>query len=237
MQCVILAGGLGTRMRPMTETMPKWLLPVAGRPFAEWQLDWLAAQGVGRVVVSVGHMADMIADFAAINAGRWPFHLGIVDDGQAPLGTLGALRRACDQADLGGGVLVLYGDSYLDVDVRAVWATSQSGTRPVMTVLRNDGRWDTSNARVADGRVALYEKHRPDAAGADMNWIDYGLSALPVERIRNAIAAGETGDLADLMHTLSVEGELLAFEVVNRFYEIGSPDGLADLEAHLAASA
>jgi len=236
MQCVILAGGLGTRMRPMTEAMPKWLLPVAGRAFAEWQLDWLASQGVGRVVVSVGHMADMIADFAAINAGRWPFNLGIVDDGPTPLGTLGALRRACDQSDLTGGVLVLYGDSYLDVDVRAVWKLSLAGARPVMTVLKNDGQWDASNAVVTDGRVTLYEKDRTDAARIGMDWIDYGLSVLPVERVRHAIAPGEAGDLSDLMHTLSTEGDLLAFAAENRFYEIGSPVGLADLEDHLAGT-
>ncbi len=237
MQCIILAGGLGTRMKPLTDTLPKWLLPVAGRPFAEWQLDWLAAQGIKQVIVSIGEKGGMIADYMAISAGRWPFDIHLVDDGVQLRGTGGAVRNACDLAELTGGVIVLYGDSFLTLDLPAVWTTSKAGAYPVMTVLRNEGRWDASNVRIEGDRVALYDKSRERAEGVVMDYIDYGLSVLPVDTVMKEIPADTVFDLADLLRDLSIAGRLRAFEVTERFYEIGSPGGLADLEQYLAENA
>jgi NDP-sugar pyrophosphorylase family protein len=228
MQCVILAGGLGTRMRPLTETCPKTLLPVHGRPFAYHQLHWLAAQGVTDVVYSIGHHGDLIRRYWATEPSPIP-SIRYVDEGARLLGTGGALRLAREQGVLDESFLVIYGDSFLPVEFSSIWkAFRVSGAPALMTVLRNQGRWDRSNAIYENGRVILYDKSgRPG-----MQFIDYGLSALRRELLDGITQ--EVFDLATLLHKLSLRGQLAGFEVKQRFYEIGSPEGLRDLEHYLA---
>ena len=229
MQCVILAGGLGTRMLPATETIPKALIPVGGRPFVDWQLEWLAGQGIERVIFSIGYRGDLLRNHVG-DGGRFGLTVDYVDEGSSLRGTGGALRLAYDRGVLPEVFFVLYGDSYLSISLSAVWeAFSGGGSPALMTVLRNDGRWDKSNVRFENGRVVLYDK-----AGADgsFRFIDYGLLLLTVDVVCE-IPAGEVFDVATLLHRLSVEGRLAGFEAATRFYEVGSPAGLADLEAHL----
>ncbi len=244
MECLILAGGLGDRMKPATETVAKALLPVSGRPFADYQLTWLAGQGVKRVVYAIGHKGNQIRDFVG-DGGRWGLEAAYSDEfedgGETGRGTGGAVRLAVDSGAVGGllgdqpggGFLVLYGDSYLTIDIGAVWAASGEGARPVMTVLRNQGRWDASNAVLKDGLVTRFEKGLEDASGAGFDFIDYGLSVLNGDIVRETIPAGAPFDLAQAHRRLAEAGRLLGFEATERFYEIGSPEGLADLEAHL----
>src|SRR6187399_822153 len=160
MQCVILAGGLGTRMRPRTETVPKSLLEVAGRPFIDHQLAWLAAHGTREVVLSVGHLGEMIEAHVG-DGSRFGVSVRYVSEGSALRGTAGALRLALDQGVLDEEFLLTYGDAYLPVDFAAVAAAFQhSGKEALMTVFENEGRWDTSNVvfdRVSS-LVALYDK-------------------------------------------------------------------------------
>jgi len=232
MQCLILAGGLGTRMLPMTEQMPKVLLPVNGCPFADYQLQWLAGQGVTRVVFSIGHLGEMVREFAG-DGGKWNLDITYTDEGSAPRGTAGAIRLAVERGQMDEGFFVLYGDSYLDIDMPAVWAASDNGEHPFITVYRNQGRWDASNAKVQDGKVIHFEKGRTDAAEFGMEHIDYGLSVLTRQVILDEVATEGASDLAEVYHNLSIRGDLCAFEATERFYEIGSPQGLADLEAYL----
>ncbi len=145
MQCLILAGGLGERMKPATETVAKALLPVRGRPFADYQLTWLAGHGVKRVVYAIGHRGGQIRDFAG-DGGRWGLDVAYSDEGESGLGTGGAVRLAVDSGAVEGGFLLLYCDSYLTIDIGAVWAASGEGAKPVLCVFKNDGRWDASNA-------------------------------------------------------------------------------------------
>src|SRR5262245_2882952 len=104
--CVILAGGLATRMLPLTAARPKILLPVAGEPFAAHQLRWLAAQGVRRVTIAIGHLGEQVRTFVRDGA-RFGLAVTYSDDGDAPLGTGGALRRAIDSDQLSGAVAVV----------------------------------------------------------------------------------------------------------------------------------
>jgi NDP-sugar pyrophosphorylase family protein len=227
MQCVILAGGLGTRMRPLTDTTPKTLLPVRGRPFAYYQLHWLASQGVTQVVYSIGHRGEMIRRYWEREAPPIP-SLCYVDEEEQLLGTGGALSLAREQGVLEDRFLVIYGDSFLPVQFAPIWQAFQSSGLPaLMTVLRNRGRWDRSNASYQDGRVRLYNK----AGGPDMEYIDYGLSAFRREVLDGW--GGQSYDLAVVLHNLSVKGTLAGFEVDQRFYEIGSPAGLRDFEEYL----
>jgi NDP-sugar pyrophosphorylase family protein len=231
MQCVILAGGLGTRMRPLTERLPKTLLPVQDVPFAHYQLDWLASHGVTDVVYSIAVLGQMVRGSVG-DGSRWGLNVRYVEDGEKLLGTAGALRRVYDAGVLEEAFLVLYGDSFLPIDFRMVWRKFQAGSCPaLMTVYRNDGQLDQSNVHYADGRVLLYRKLREgESVQEGMNWIDYGLSAFQSRLIGERIPAGRKADLADLCHHLSVEGLLAGLEVRERFYEIGSPAGLGDFE-------
>jgi NDP-sugar pyrophosphorylase family protein len=226
MQCVILAGGLGTRMRPLTDTCPKTLLPVRGRPFAWHQLQWLASQGVDEVVYCIGHQGEMIRRYWDSQAS--PVRsIRYVDEGEQLRGTGGALRLARQQEALDESFLVIYGDSFLPVEFAPVWKVFKtSGMPALMTVLRNEGRWDRSNVIYENGRLILYDKQTDPR----MQHIDYGLSAYRRELFDQK---PEVFDLAMLLHELSLQGRLAGFEVSERFYEIGSPQGLADLEHYL----
>jgi len=227
MQCVILAGGLGTRMRPLTEACPKTLLPVRGRPFAYHQLHWLAAQGVTEVVYSIGHQGDMIRRYW--DQEPWPVaNIRYVDEGRELRGTAGALRLAKERGALDERFFVIYGDSFLPVEFGPIWRAFQASGQPaLMTVLRNEGRWDRSNAIFENGRVVLYEK----SGAPGMQYIDYGLSCFR----RDLFDDSTHSDLTAVFHELSLEGRLAGFEVHERFYEIGSPAGLRDFEHYVDA--
>ncbi len=228
MQCVILAGGLGTRMRPLTETCPKTLLPAGGRPFAFHQLHWLAEQGITEVIYSIGHHGDMIRRYWAEEPSPVP-SVRYVDEGERLLGTAGALRLARDRGVLDESFFVIYGDSFLPVEFAPVWRAFQASGQPaLMTVLRNEGRWDRSNVIYQPGRVMLYDK----AAAPGMQFIDYGLSCFR----RDLFDDLTHSDLALLFHDLSRQGRLAGFQVHERFYEIGSPAGLRDFEQYLHAA-
>jgi NDP-sugar pyrophosphorylase family protein len=241
MQCVILAGGLATRMRPVTETIPKALIPVAGVPFVDHQLAWMAAHGVTRVVLSIGYRGDMLRDHVG-DGGRWGLAVQVVDEGPNLRGTAGALRLALDRGALDESFLVTYGDSFLPLDFAAVWRDFRRADAPaLMTVFHNAGRWETSNVIYRAPWVVLYDKHHRTRPAADFDYVDYGLSAMRRSVIETLVPApttsDEKADLADLFHALSRRGELAGQEITERFYEIGSPQGLEDFERWMQAQA
>lgn len=235
MQCLILAGGLATRMRPLTETIPKAMIPAEGQPFVDHQLGWLAAHGVTDVVMSIGYLGGAIR--AHVGSGeRFGLRVRYVDEGAKLRGTAGAVRLALDEGVLEPRFLLTYGDSFLPVDFAAVGrAHEAAGTPALMTVFHNQGRWDTSNVIFDGQRVTLYDKQRRTRPPEEFGYIDYGLSAFERRVIADEIPAGATADLADLFHRLSVRGDLAGLEVRERFYEIGSPAGLEDFAAWLRA--
>ncbi len=238
MQCVILAGGLGTRMLPRTETVPKSLLDVAGRPFVDHQLDWLAAHGVSSVVLCVGHLGHLVEAHVG-DGGRFGIPVRYVNEGETLRGTAGALRLAAEQRVLQDAFLVTYGDSYLPVDFGAVaQAFERSGAPALMTIFRNEGRWDTSNVVFDErtGTVLLYDKRRELRPLEEFRHIDYGLSAFRLAAFEREVPPGQRHDLADVFRELSLRGMLAGLEVTQRFYEVGSPAGLAELEQLLGAA-
>jgi prepilin-type processing-associated H-X9-DG protein len=225
----ILAGGLATRLRPMTERIPKSLIDVAGRPFAVNQVDLLRRHGLTDIVFLVGHLGEMIRD-ALGDGARWGVHLRYVFDGPCRLGTGGAVRRALPE--LGDPFLVLYGDTYLECDYRAIeQAFVRSGQQGLMTVCRNEDRWDRSNVLFADGRIVGYDKQ---GRTPEMQHIDYGLGAFRKSAF-DGRADNEAFDLVSVYQDLLARDELAGFEVPGRFYEIGSPVGLNETRAYLAA--
>jgi len=222
----ILAGGLATRMRPVTERIPKSLIEVAGRPFIEHQLALLRREGIKRVVLCVGFLGEMIQESVGDGA-RFDLDISYSYDGEQLLGTGGALRRAL--AMLGEHFFVLYGDSYLDIGYASVQsAYRQSGLPALMTVFRNEGRWDASNVLFDGKRIIDYDKQRPTK---DMKFIDYGLGVLNGAVLQ--AAKDEAFDLSKVYTTLAREGRPAGYEATRRFYEIGTPSGLAEADDHL----
>jgi NDP-sugar pyrophosphorylase family protein len=227
----ILAGGRATRLAAISEALPKALVEVAGRPFAEHQIELLREQGLSRIVWLVGYRADQI-ERALGDGGRWGMRFEYVHDGPTLLGTGGAIRRALDR--LGEAFFVMYGDAYLECDFAAVEAAFRaSGLAALMTVYRNDGRFDASNVELVDGRIARYDKL---ARAPQMHHIDWGLGVLG-RRALVHYGEGQRFDLARVYQDLLASGDLAAFEVPHRFYEIGSPAGLEDTRAYLGARA
>lgn len=223
----LLAGGLATRLRPLTETVPKAMLDVAGEPFIAHQLRLLRREGISRVVICTGYLADRIEAYVGDGC-RFGLSVTYRIDGPKLLGTGGALRAALD--DLGGEFLVMYGDSWLDIPYApVVEAFRASGELALMTVFRNEGQWDTSNVWLEDGRIRLYDKR---AKLPQMHHIDWGLGMLRAE-VLAARAANEPFDLAEIYSGLSREGRLAGYEVTTRFYEIGSAEGLKETDALL----
>lgn len=223
----ILAGGLGTRLGERVAGTPKPLLQVAGKPFLMHQLRLLAANGARHVVLCVGYFGERIEK----RIGRTQFGIEIEYSYDTPGldGTLGAIRRA--RSLLPDRFLVLYGDTYLRLDYRgAAEAWRESGRLGLMTVLRNDGRWDASNVLYAERKVLAHDKNAPTP---EMRWIDYGLGGLTAPTLE--LVPGEERDLSALYGRLADLNELCGYEVRERFYEIGSPEALAETDAFLRA--
>jgi NDP-sugar pyrophosphorylase family protein len=221
----ILAGGLGSRLGERVADTPKPLLQVAGEPFLMHQLRLLSSHGVGEVVLCVGYRGEQIQ--SRIGERRFGIAISYSFDAPGLDGTLGAIRRALPL--LGERFLVLYGDTYLRIDYTAVARSWRESRLPaVMTVLRNEGRWDTSNVVYRDGMVVRYDKRAHDP---EMRWIDYGLGGLTAGALDRAPSSEV--DLAVLYGSLAARGELFGFEATERFHEIGTPVALAETEAFL----
>ena len=221
----ILAGGLGTRLGKRVRETPKPLLEIAGEPFLVHQLRLLARNGAREVVLCVGYRGEQIA--SQIGNERFGIRVQYSFDAPELDGTLGAVRRALPL--LGERFLVLYGDTYLRIDyadVARVWR--ESHLPAVMSVLHNEGRWDTSNARYENGRVLAYDKGAPTR---NMHWVDYGLGGLTVDAL--SVVGDDENDLARLYQRLAALDRLCGYEATERFYEIGTPSGLKEADAFL----
>ena len=225
----ILSGGLAKRLQPLTETIPKVLIEVNGEPFIAHQLRLLHANGVRRVIVCAGYLGEMIQDVVGDGV-RFGLQVEFSYDGPRLLGTGGAIKKALPL--LGQAFFVLYGDTYLPCDYHAVQTEfEKSGRLALMTVFRNEGRWDRSNVEFVDGRILAYDKRHQTAR---MHHIDYGLGMFS-EAAFTTVPPDQPYDLMTLYQDLLRQGTLAAFEVGQRFYEIGSFEGLEETRRYLAA--
>ena len=222
MKAMILAAGKGTRLGKITEKIPKALLDIDGKPFIARQLSYLKRQGIEKVVLCVSYLGEKIETYVR-DGSDFDIEILYSYDDPEMLGTGGALINALPL--LGNHFFVLYGDSYLPIDYGTVEeAYLASGKPALMTVMRNADRWDKSNIIFSSGIIREYNKRQPKP---EMEYIDYGLGALSADVFRG-YCAGERIDLAAIYHRLSIQGDLAGFEVFERFYEIGSHQGLQE---------
>jgi len=227
----ILAGGLATRLRPLTETSPKSLLPVNGEPFIAHQLRLLESQGVTEVLLCTGFLGEQIASFVG-DGRQFGVRVRYSQDGEKPLGTAGAIRKALPL--LNESFFVLYGDSYLTCNFAAVEKAFASSNKPgLMTVYANHGLFDRSNVEFSGGRIHVYDKRK---ASPEMHHIDYGLGVFDAT-VFQRYPDSEVLDLERVYQDLLADDQLAAAEVSERFYEIGSFSGLREISELLAVPA
>lgn len=223
----LLAGGMATRLRPITEKIPKLLVEVAGEPFFSHQLHLLKKNGLKHIVLCVGYLGEMIVDQYGDGA-KWGVKIEYSFDGPQLLGTGGALIAALPK--LGDAFYVLYGDSYLPIDYLTIGDFFlRSGKLGLMTVFENHGRYDASNVEFSSGEIKVYDKKIKTPA---MRHIDYGLGLFRA-RAFDGFARDAVVDLAAVQQTLVASRQLAGYEMKERFYEIGSHEGLNELNSLL----
>jgi MurNAc alpha-1-phosphate uridylyltransferase len=229
-QCVILAGGRGTRMASYTEQLPKALIPVCGKPFIDFLLDHLAKTGITEVILSIGYKGDLIRQH--IQDGKsWGLQVRYVDEGKDLKGTGGALKLAMDQGVLEPAFLLTYGDALLPIDFSQVWRYFQGRSESIlMTVFKNENRWEPSNASF-DGTKVRYEKGATKEDPA-RQFQDYGVLAIRRSVIQSDIPAGRC-DLAEVLKARSAAGDVAGMEVHTRPYQIGTPEGMNQLSHYI----
>ena len=221
---VILAGGLATRLRPLTEKIPKSLVEVDGRPFLEHQLALLRKSGVTEIFLCIGYLGEMIEELFG-DGKRFGVDITYSYDGEKLLGTGGAIKKLLPK--LPKDFFVLYGDSYLPIDYQAVATYFRANAKPaLMTVFHNEDAWDRSNVWFESGTIWRYSKTK---SLSQMRYIDYGLTICS-QLIFEDYPADEPFDLAIIFERLSERGQLAGYEVHQRFYEIGSHQGLEELD-------
>lgn len=224
MQMVILAGGLATRMRPLTLKLPKSMLQIKGRPFLEYQLELLKEYEIKDILLCAGYKGELIKDHFG-DGRKFGVNLSYSFDGDKLLGTAGALKKAYKL--LNENFFLMYGDSYLPYDYQEIERHFKDSVKlSLMVAYRNQNRFDKSNLLIQDGMIKLYDK---TLQGENLEYIDAGLSILKKE-VLNLVPEEESYDLEELYRTLISEEEMSAFEVKQRFYQIGSFEGLEEFK-------
>lgn len=224
---VLLAGGKATRLRPVTETIPKSLLEVAGKPFIDHQLELIKRNNITQVVICVSYLGGQVRDFAG-DGSRYGLKIDYSFDGDTLLGTGGTIKYALDLLD--DKFFVMYGDSYLTADFKIISDYFLTGDKSgLMTVFKNKGKWDKSNIDFRDGKIINYDK---SIENKNMEYIDYGLGIL-TKRAFEDFKNDKVFDLEAVYKNLLRKEELLGYEVSERFYEIGSFRGLEETQAFL----
>ncbi|MEI7463193.1 MAG: nucleotidyltransferase family protein [Candidatus Taylorbacteria bacterium] len=224
---VLLSGGLATRLHPISHSIPKSLIDINGRPFIEYQLVLLKNQGITDVVICAGYLGEKIENFVG-DGKRFGVSVKYSYDGDKLLGTAGAIKKALPL--LQETFFVMYGDSYLPIDFKDVSRSFESSDKKaLMTVIENNNKWDKSNVVFRDNRIVKYDKVN---IIPEMKYIDYGLGIVN-KKCFNNVKENSVSDLALINKDLADRGELLGYEVDNRFYEIGSFQGIEEFKKYI----
>jgi NDP-sugar pyrophosphorylase family protein len=226
LQAVILAGGLGTRLRPLTLKIPKPMVDINGAPFLEIKLRDMLRRGIRDYVLCVGYLGNMVEEYFG-DGSKFGARIRYSYDGEKLLGPIGALKNALNL--LNNDFIVTYGDNYVDVDYyEMVKKLRESGALGLMAVMHNKNRWGKSDVDVRDGYVIAYSKH----TNKGLEWINYGVFVLRKE----ALGLARSGEEEEFFNELISRGELLAFKVSKRFYDVGSPESLREFKKLIASA-
>ena len=228
MQAVILAGGLGTRLGSLAKEIPKSMICIKGAPFLEYQLDFLKKGGIDDVILCTGHLGIQIEEYFG-DGSKFGVHIRYSHENKKLLGTAGALKKA--EYLLEDIFFTIYGDSYLAVDYASVMSFfTKHDKLAMMTVYQNHDRYEKSNTAIEGNTVKQYNKGGGEGM---MVYIDYGANIFRKQAIK-LIPQDQPYSLENLFQRLIAQNELLAFEIKERYYQIGSPEGLAIFEKYLS---
>ena len=224
---LILAGGLATRLRPLTSTIPKALIEINGEPFIVHQLRLLKKNNIHKVILCVGYLGHLVEDFLG-NGKKLGIEIKYSYEPEKLLGTGGAIKNALRH--VADNFFVLYGDSYLPCDyLRVQQSFLEQNRLSLMTVFKNEGQWDTSNVVFRNNEIEVYDKNNRTPL---MNFIDYGLGVFN-RKAFDYIPSDEVIDLATIYQDLLKNKQLSALEITERFYEVGSFAGIEELQYYL----
>lgn len=226
---VILAGGLATRLRPITEKVPKSLIEINGKPFVLFQLKLLEKKGFKSIHFCLGYLGEQVEQVVRGSEYFERLDISFSYDGKTLLGTGGTIRKIINQ--LPDYFFVTYGDSYLDIDYFIIQTVFESKIKlytSLMTVFKNDDLFDTSNVVFKNNTIEFYSKTRKQPR---MTHIDYGVGILS-NKCMDTYKLNFKFDLAEIYENLSLRKELFGYEVFQRFYEIGSLKGIEDLSIY-----
>lgn len=227
MQVAILAGGLATRLRPLTKEVAKSMIAIQGKPFLEYQLELLRKNGIRDIVLCIGYQADQIEGYFGDGKG-FGVNISYSYEREQLLGTAGALRNA--EGLLEDDFFVMYGDSYLSLNFAEVMSYFRKFNKlGLMVVYKNYDHYDKSNVVIEDNRVKQYSKKEKTA---DMVYIDYGASILSKKALE-LIPQNHAYSLEELFSELIDKQGLLAYEVKERFYQVGSSRGLEEFRRYI----
>jgi MurNAc alpha-1-phosphate uridylyltransferase len=226
----VLAGGFGTRLKPLTDAIPKSMIQIHGRPFVHWQMQMMSEQGINDVVFCLGNKSAMISDFIG-DGSQYAIRVRYSFDGEQQLGTGGALKKSLPL--LGDRFMVVYGDSYPPVRLQSVEDAFHQAKKPaLMTVFLNEGRFDSSNADFSEGMVKKYVKGEN---AKDLRYVDYGIGCYE-STIFASLESQAPLDLGQICSKLAAKGDLAGYEIEERFYEIGSFEGIKDFTEYIEKS-
>ena len=221
MEAVILAGGLGTRLRSVVSEVPKCMAPVDGKPFLQYMLEWLSRFDVSHVVLSVGYLREVI--FAFIDSREWPFEISYAVE-EEPLGTGGGIRLALTKCRE-DRVIVLNGDTFFNVDLKALTFAA-----PVTLALKPMRDFDRYGAvDLAGGLVTGFHEKTACTEGL----INGGVYALVRSRLDLAFYPGRFSFEKDLLEPLAA-ARLVAGQVQEGYFiDIGIPEDYARAQREL----
>lgn len=224
---LILAGGLGTRIRDHFPETPKYLVPINGEPFALHQLRLLKKMGFNEIILCVGHKKEPIQKLIS-DGKQLGLNIRYSEDDENSAGTGGAIKKAAQLVS--SPFCVIYGDSYLEFDFQPVYkAFLASKKKALMTVFHNKNELGKSNVGIKDGKIIKFDKENQSS---DMEYIDFGFSLFSADAFHEL--KDTSFDLSKIIKILISKNELENYIVNYRFYEVGSINGIDELGKHLA---
>jgi NDP-sugar pyrophosphorylase family protein len=234
MQAVILAGGLGTRLGPLTRKIPKPMVPVAGAPYLEHQLRLLARQSFRDVLLLTGHLGEQIESYFG-NGSRLGLRIRYSREAQ-PQGTGGALRDA--RRHLAESFLLMYGDSLLPIEYAAAGhRLKDSAALGLIVVYRDPAGETTVPPNVALDRSGLVTRYdKTSAAEPGLEYVEAGVSCFRRDVVDLLPGGGPASFEQCCFPRLIDRRQLAALPTTQRFYDIGTPERLRVIEEYLRAS-
>ncbi|MFQ6054186.1 MAG: sugar phosphate nucleotidyltransferase, partial [Candidatus Bathyarchaeia archaeon] len=231
LKALVLAGGFGTRLRPLSCTRPKMLFPVANMPLLDWTLRNLSEGGVDTVILAVNYMAEALVRYL----GPTKFDLGIIySREERPLGTGGPIRKAADLLADGEPFLMLNGDIISDIDYRRLvdFHTRKGGLATIALFQVPDPSRYGAVEIDGDGRILRFVE-KPEPGKAPSNLINAGIYVLDPQVI-DYIPEGRSVSIEqEVFPVLAGERALYGFEAHGLWMDVGVPEDYLRANARL----